>query len=34
MDNGEIIERGTHQQLLDQEGAYFQLHNLQFSGGA
>lgn len=34
MDNGEIIERGTHQQLLDQEGAYFQLHNLQFSGSA
>jgi len=34
MDNSEIIERGTHQQLLDQEGAYFQLHNLQFSGGA
>lgn len=33
MDNGEIIERGTHQQLLDQEGAYFQLYNLQFSGG-
>lgn len=34
MDNGEIIERGTHQQLLDKEGSYFQLHNLQFSGGA
>ncbi|KPD22427.1 lipid A export permease/ATP-binding protein MsbA [Idiomarina abyssalis] len=34
MDNGEIVERGTHQQLLDHEGAYYQLHNLQFSGGA
>ncbi|MCJ8315921.1 lipid A export permease/ATP-binding protein MsbA [Idiomarina sp.] len=34
MDNGEIIERGTHQQLLDQEGAYSQLYNLQFHGGA
>lgn len=34
MDSGEIIERGTHEQLLDQEGAYSQLYNLQFSGGA
>jgi subfamily B ATP-binding cassette protein MsbA len=34
MDSGEIIERGTHQQLLDQEGAYSQLYNLQFHGGA
>lgn len=34
MDSGEIIERGTHEQLLDKEGAYFQLYNLQFSGGA
>jgi subfamily B ATP-binding cassette protein MsbA len=34
MDSGEILERGTHQQLLDQEGAYSQLYNLQFHGGA
>jgi len=34
MDSGEIIERGTHEQLLNQEGAYFQLYNLQFSGSA
>lgn len=32
MDNGQIIERGNHQQLLEQEGAYSQLYNLQFSG--
>ena len=32
MDNGRIIERGNHQQLLQQEGAYYQLYNLQFSG--
>ncbi len=28
---GKIIERGTHESLLDQEGAYFQLHQLQFA---
>ena len=32
MDSGRIIERGNHQQLLQQEGAYYQLYNLQFSG--
>ncbi|MDH2997785.1 lipid ABC transporter permease/ATP-binding protein [Pasteurellaceae bacterium LFhippo2] len=30
VDNGEIIERGTHQQLLAQSGSYKQLHSLQF----
>lgn len=30
VDNGEIIERGTHQQLLAHSGAYKQLHSLQF----
>ena len=34
MDTGEIIERGTHEQLLSQEGAYSQLYNLQFSGAS
>ncbi|MCK7458335.1 lipid A export permease/ATP-binding protein MsbA [Idiomarina aminovorans] len=34
MDTGEIIERGTHEQLLNQEGAYSQLYNLQFSGAS
>lgn len=32
MDDGKIIERGNHQDLLEQQGAYFQLYNLQFSG--
>ncbi|MAD52712.1 MULTISPECIES: lipid A export permease/ATP-binding protein MsbA [unclassified Idiomarina] len=32
MDNGHIVERGNHQSLLDNEGPYYQLHNLQFSG--
>ena len=32
IDHGEIRERGTHQQLLDLNGVYKQLHNMQFSG--
>lgn len=31
MDNGEIVETGTHQQLLAQNGHYAGLHRLQFS---
>lgn len=30
MDQGEIIESGNHQTLLDKNGAYAQLHNFQF----
>ncbi|MGB0832963.1 MAG: lipid A export permease/ATP-binding protein MsbA [Psychrobium sp.] len=33
MDNGAIIERGTHQELLAQQGAYYQLHAMQQSQG-
>ncbi|MEM7391820.1 MAG: ABC transporter transmembrane domain-containing protein [Verrucomicrobiota bacterium] len=29
---GRIIERGTHQELLDLEGTYKRLHDLQFNG--
>ena len=29
LDKGKIIERGTHQQLLDQKGFYFSMHNSQ-----
>ena len=28
--DGKIIERGTHQELLDNKGFYYQLHNSQF----
>jgi subfamily B ATP-binding cassette protein MsbA len=31
MDNGAIVETGTHQQLLASDGAYAGLHRLQFS---
>jgi len=31
MDHGEIVEVGNHQQLLEKQGAYAQLHRLQFS---
>ena len=31
MDRGEIVEVGTHQQLIANNGAYSALHNIQFS---
>ena len=34
MDHGEIVERGTHRELLEQEGFYARLHNSQFRGDA
>ncbi len=30
VDDGEIIERGDHKTLLDHQGAYAQLHKIQF----
>ena len=30
LDNGEIIERGTHEQLLEQKGTYYQLYTGAF----
>lgn len=32
LDHGRIVERGTHQQLLELAGVYAQLHNLQVGG--
>jgi ATP-binding cassette subfamily B protein len=31
VDHGEIVERGTHQELLERDGLYAQLYNEQFS---
>ena len=31
MDHGEIIERGTHQELLAQQGAYYRLYSLSYT---
>lgn len=34
MNHGSIIEQGTHQQLLDKKGFYYDLYNSQFIGAA
>jgi ATP-binding cassette subfamily B protein len=33
MDHGRIIERGTHDELMDQRGAYYGLYTMQWRGG-
>ena len=32
IDAGRIVERGTHQELLDRHGFYHQLYTSQFKG--
>jgi ABC-type transport system involved in cytochrome bd biosynthesis fused ATPase/permease subunit len=32
LDRGEIVEQGTHAELLAQRGAYSRLYTLQFGG--
>ena len=31
MDKGHILEQGTHQELLEKQGYYYNLHNIQFN---
>ena len=31
LSHGEIVEQGTHQELLAKKGRYFQLYTLQFN---
>lgn len=33
MDEGQIVERGSHQELIEQQGAYYQLHTMQQTKG-
>jgi ATP-binding cassette subfamily B protein len=32
MENGSIVEQGSHHELLDARGAYWSLYNAQFAG--
>lgn len=32
VDDGQIVERGPHAELIAHDGAYAQLHRIQFSG--
>ncbi|GAB3607583.1 ABC transporter ATP-binding protein [Conyzicola nivalis] len=34
MEAGDIVEQGTHEQLIAREGAYFRLYNSQFEGAS
>jgi len=34
MDRGQIVEQGSHDELMVAAGAYFALYNSQFSGVA
>jgi ATP-binding cassette subfamily B protein len=33
VEHGEVVEVGTHQRLMDAQGAYYRLYNAQFNEG-
>ena len=34
MEHGDIVEQGSHDELIAADGAYARLHAAQFAGGA
>ncbi|HEY0521645.1 MAG TPA: ABC transporter ATP-binding protein, partial [Ilumatobacteraceae bacterium] len=34
MNHGDIVEQGTHEELLESKGAYYDLYNAQFAAPA
>ena len=34
MENGRIVEQGSHRELLDHDGPYFRLYSSQFAAPA
>jgi ATP-binding cassette subfamily B protein len=34
MEQGRIVEQGSHHELLERKGHYFELYNAQFAGAA
>ena len=34
MEHGDIVEQGTHEQLIEKKGAYFRLYNSQFESSS